>query len=495
MRACTSLQTLVATLWLGGALLPLEAQRPTDAEETRARIAEVRERRAGIRSFAGTQSVTMEAMGRTIRTGGPVWFRAPARLRLEMQSDMPTASSLTVFDGETTWTYQAAANMVARIDVAALRQEFPEENLVNNTTYDPFQGIDAGSLRFLREDVVDGEAVYLFRGESDGRAARMGMGQMAPDWMEISVGVADGLLRRLVAYRASGEEMMRGTSTIESTNTDLPDSLFLFEVPEGAQMMDMTASVRGMLAQQGAPKPPPVPARTPARAHSTPPPAGDFDVATILDELTAAREALTTWQGETRRDMQMMGTTVTQMGREWHGGEGRTRQEMTMSTAPGTTVSVQDSSVMWTWMPMMKIAQRIDRARVRAEEGEEEDDGTKPERFEGIVRDSVVVLGRESFEGTEVYRLAGPAQDLPKGLGLGEFGRVELRIGLADGLVRERIIFDAKGNEAMRVSRTGVQVDVDLPDSLFTFTPPEGAQVMDLTETVLNQVRQRRAQE
>jgi outer membrane lipoprotein-sorting protein len=74
-----------------------------------------------------------------------------------------------------------------------------------------------------------------------------------------------------------------------------------------------------------------------------------------------------------------------------------------------------------------------------------------------------------------------------------EFGKTTVWIAVADGLLRKTQTLNKEGEVAMTATRTDVEVNVDLPDSLFTFTPPEGVQVMDMTEMVLKKGREMRA--
>jgi outer membrane lipoprotein carrier protein len=51
----------------------------------------------------------------------------------------------------------------------------------------------------------------------------------------------------------------------------------------------------------------------------------------------------------------------------------------------------------------------------------------------------------------------------------------------ATGLLRQVMIVDFYGN-GNEVQLSNVETDVDLPQDMFTFTPPEGTQVEDNTQ-------------
>jgi len=447
-------------------------------------MAELERQREQVRSYRGTQSVTVTMMGQSIRSEGPVLFRSPNLMRLELTSSLPTGNSVSVLDGEKMWTHQPMTSMVVSIDVAALTEDFPQYE-TNNNLYLPFQGMKEESITFLRRDQMDGDEVYVFQAEPDETAKKVGMGQMAPAWAEIAAGVQDGLMRRMVGYRDSGDEMMRTQMTVHEVNVELPDSAFVFSVPEGAQVMDMTDMVRGMYSKMAGDE-------AGADTDTREAPEG-ADASSVIEEIEAAREAVTTHRYKATREMQMMGATVTYEVSAWLGEGGRSRQEMSTSMRPGTTITVSDSNVVWTYMPVMKMVQRLDSQALKEakEESREEEDSSAT--FEGMLKSSVVFIGKEMLNGEEVYVLEGlPPAGMQAMTGL-EFGKTTVWIAVADGLLRKTQTLNKQGEAAMTATRTEVEVNVDLPDSLFTFTPPEGIQVMDMTEMVIKKGREMRA--
>ena len=458
-----------------------EARRP-QAGAGPAKTAEMMEKlerqRARVESYRGSMAITIEAMGRSITSEGPMLFRRPDHLRFEMTAPPATGRITTVFDGNTSWTHHATGNLVSVIDVAALASDFPEYGN-RNSVYRPFQGLEGGSIRYIRSDRIDGEEVYVFQGKPDQTVAtKMSYGQAVPDWIEIAVAASDGLTRKLVAYRDTGAEMMKTEMVIDEVNVAIPDSAFVFSQPEGAQVMDMTETVRNLYAQAAAGE------LDGEDGEST----GGASAGSIIEEIEEARSAVTSYRAETERQMHMMGAMMTHNATEWHQGEERSRQEMTSSMMPGVTISIRDSGVMWTYMPAMKLVQRIDASRVKQELGENGDE-EKPETFHGMLKDSVIFVGMENLEGEEVYLLEGQSSGGMKALTGIEFGRIRAWIGVGDGLVRKKVVYDKQGEEVMVETRTNVEVNVDIPDSLFTFTPPEGVQVMDMTDGAIKAAR------
>ncbi|MEW6756017.1 MAG: tetratricopeptide repeat protein, partial [Candidatus Latescibacterota bacterium] len=440
-------------------------------------VERLQQQRAKVASYRGTMTMAMDVLGRQTSLQGTVQFRRPNLYRSEMEGPGAVGRTLSVTRGDTIWAHQSISNLVFVTDVGSLGREYPQYGSTSDPSQ-PFGGLARESLSYIRSDRIGEQEVSIFQGQADSTAARLGSGLPQPDWVEVWVGAADGLLRRRIDYRDPGTQMRRMELDVAAVNVPIPDSAFAFTPPPGAQVMDVTSSIRALLAGAASAAAPGAPAPAPP------------DVSAILTELEQARKAVTSYHANAVLQMRMMGTTVTQHLTEWE-QQGRSRQEMTGSLAPGVTITVGDSLVRWTYVPALSMVQRLDLQRLR-EASAEGRAAAGGESFEGMARDSVAFVGTEALDGVEVYRLKGPGPGaLQQQLGL-SFASVEMWLGKADGLVRKRVMYGTGGEEVMSETRTGVEVNVALPDTLFSFTPPPGVQVMDLTENVINQVRRLR---
>jgi outer membrane lipoprotein-sorting protein len=182
----------------------------------------------------------------------------------------------------------------------------------------------------------------------------------------------------------------------------------------------------------------------------------------------------------------MMGTVMTLQSTEWRRGK-QHRMETSGAVPAMATVSVGDGKVMWTYMPNLKTAQRMDLDRINEATGQP--GKIAPPSFYGIAIANVGYLGCEALAGEAVHVFEGAAPSLPAAISQLQPARIKVWIGAQDGVVRRQLGFDAQGKEVSSETRTGVQVDLPLPDSLFVFTPPEGIQVMDMTDTAIDMAR------
>ena len=76
--------------------------------------------------------------------------------------------------------------------------------------------------------------------------------------------------------------------------------------------------------------------------------------------------------------------------------------------------------------------------------------------------------------GRRFYQLVGR----PKSAG--PLGSVRAWIGQEDGLLYRVVLSDLRGMPSLAVDLSGVRLNLELDDALFTFTPPEGANIQDL---------------
>ncbi|MFH1006507.1 MAG: DUF2092 domain-containing protein, partial [Candidatus Latescibacterota bacterium] len=351
-------------------------------EKTRAMIEELDRKRERIRSYRASMTITMEVMGKPVTTNGAMLFKRPDRLRTETTGSMPASQSISVFDGKMNWTHQLQTNMVMKMDIERIKSEFPDYEL-NDNVFKPLQGLNKKSLRYIRSTSLNGEEVYVFQGDTGDMLSKLGYGQLEPAWIEVWVGTGDGLMRRMIMYRDTGKEMMTMETTIEAINPSIPDSTFVFTPPEGVPPVDMTDMILKMQRQ----------AKIKEAEEKEEGEVSKEKTEALMKAVKEKRKAVKSYQAQVTRQMQMMGTMITSHTTEWI-KEDKRRSEMTTSMVPGQTIMIIDSlGVMWTYMPQMKMAQKMDMRRVK-ETHKEEVEEEKCDTFYGMVKEAVRTVGK-----------------------------------------------------------------------------------------------------
>lgn len=211
----------------------------------------------------------------------------------------------------------------------------------------------------------------------------------------------------------------------------------------------------------------------------------------IIADLTAKAEAVKTLRADLKMTTSIMGQTMTMEGSVLAAAPDRSRMELTMDLGvmKMDQVVVSDGTTVWTYQPAMKSAHRIDIGKVAAETGIEQTPGQQgadlmrpfaglpPERIDRVRAEQIGDVRAHVFEGTP------EVPDLPQI----PFkpAKVELWVGSDDGLLRKVVMFDAQGREMISQVYENIEVDVEVPEDTFRFTPPQGVQVTDMTDSVI----------
>ncbi len=132
---------------------------------------------------------------------------------------------------------------------------------------------------------------------------------------------------------------------------------------------------------------------------------------------------------------------------------------------------VSDGTVEWQYAPSEKKAYRLSNAP--------EVPGPHRPFAEGKSFRFVERIGAEPeallrFEGAPLPTVV---QDSPVPI-----KTLRVDVGEQDGLVRELALLDAKDEVVLLQKYTAVEVNAELPEDSFTFTPPEGTSIEDLAQ-------------
>ena len=167
--------------------------------------------------------------------------------------------------------------------------------------------------------------------------------------------------------------------------------------------------------------------------------------------------------------------------------------EMDMGGMKMKQIIVSDGKTAWTYQPAMNMVTKIDMEKVKAES-----QGEMPEKigsdiskaFNGLTDGSISYVRSDTADGVKVSVFQGTpeikeAPNMPF-----KPAKIEIWVGDDDGLARKMIMYNDEGKEMMTQSYTNVKLNVPVDDSIFEFTPPEGAQVMDMTEGSMNMLKE-----
>jgi outer membrane lipoprotein carrier protein len=218
-----------------------------------------------------------------------------------------------------------------------------------------------------------------------------------------------------------------------------------------------------------------------------------------LADIESKMQDIKSYKVTMKMEMQMMGQTMTTDGKIAFKKPDKMRMTTTTSMMPGATQEMYSSGdIMWTYMPMMRMATKMDMKKLKAAGQNQSGIGANADitnPFKGIPEDKVnYVEEKDTDEGRayvfEAYPDLGGKmppgapehQMLPK--------KMVMWISADTGLPVKIIMIGENGNTMMEQDYSDFQINPEIDDSVFEFTPPEGVQVMDMTEGAMNMMQQ-----
>jgi outer membrane lipoprotein carrier protein len=198
------------------------AERPTLDEVVR-RVQETYERTGQVKAHF-SQTVVLKAMKKTEKEEGVFYFKKPKRMRWVYSK--PSAKEL-VINPQKAWLYVPADRIVYVQDA---------DSLFKSTV----------SVRFLAGiGKLKDDFKISFAGDKEAEKADSHLLELVPlrpeegvKKLQIAVNRESFQIMRVILYDPYGNVTTLAFSAIE-INKDLPDSLFIFKVPAGVDVMDM----------------------------------------------------------------------------------------------------------------------------------------------------------------------------------------------------------------------------------------------------------------
>ena len=219
----------------------------------------------------------------------------------------------------------------------------------------------------------------------------------------------------------------------------------------------------------------------------------DESVRKYITDIEKKTALVTSYQADLSITIEMMGKRVETKGTVIYKKPDKSKMEseMDMGTMKMKQVSYNDGTTRWIYQPDMKIASRIDIKKVAAETKggsmDQRSDISQP--FKGFQRDSITFIREDNTNKEKVLIFQG----IPEKSGLKMMNltpaKIEMWIGAGDGLCRRMILFNDEGKEMMTQSYENIRVNIEVNDSTFSFVPPEGIKVNDITDATIDMLK------
>ncbi len=233
--------------WLTGlgilvalSLLVSGCQDQLTAEEIVGKIKEVE---AGTEDAHAVVEFGLQAQGMDMEVVAELWEKKPNKLRAEVleASDADLVGATSVTDGQRVWMYHPGENEVVTGEVGELGSE--GERFLDPRQAIEFMGevtqwvLDTCTAKLVGQEVLDGIATYKLEfipNKDEGTKLPIPIGSKVTLWVE---------QERWIVLQAhfEGAALGQGQMHVRSFefNTGVPDDRFQFDIPEGAQVINV----------------------------------------------------------------------------------------------------------------------------------------------------------------------------------------------------------------------------------------------------------------
>lgn len=216
LTALTLLVLLVPILFVSGCAADLSAEEIAE---------QMQEKEASIQDYSYTMQVTSYFGNQTQESETRILQKKPDKTKAVTIEPEEETGTIVVSDGVFIWIYEPKTNTVTKM-------EMPETPILGETDYaeiiDEF--LNETDVSLLGAEEIDGRPTYLL----ESTLKEEGEGLRFTDGMKLWVDKETWMPLRYEIYDSGGDLMMELEIHDLEINKGIPDSEFVFEVPEGA---------------------------------------------------------------------------------------------------------------------------------------------------------------------------------------------------------------------------------------------------------------------
>lgn len=209
--------------------------------------------------------------------------------------------------------------------------------------------------------------------------------------------------------------------------------------------------------------------------------------AQVIAEITGKAEKIETYKVDMTMEMSMMGKMVATKTEITF----KEPEKMRMKSSFGGMKQemVSDGKTLWTYMPAMNMVGKIDMSStdspMTGAGAGMGSDITEP--FNGYPKEGLRYIETRIEDGVQVYVLEAIPPDLsemPEDNPMAQMmpKKIVLMISTASGLPHKTQMLTEDGTLMMQMKYSNFRINIPIDDSEFEFTPPPGAQIMDMTK-------------
>lgn len=223
----------------------------------------------------------------------------------------------------------------------------------------------------------------------------------------------------------------------------------------------------------------------------------------MLDEISSKTDSVTSYKVDMKMEAEIMGQSMLTEAQIAFKKPNKMHMKTETNVMGGMTQEIFTSGdIVWTYMPAMKMVMKMDMSKLEAEAPKDAGMGdnadiTKP--FKGFPEEKIKYLERKETDDGAVYVFEAvtgfedemPA-DMPADMPTSELlpEKLVFWISVDTGLPFKVVTLAKDGSVMTEQTYSNFRINIPIDDSEFEFTPPEGVQIMDMTEGAMNMMKQ-----
>ncbi|MBU2540804.1 MAG: hypothetical protein KJ593_02780 [Candidatus Omnitrophica bacterium] len=164
---------------------------------------------------------------------GKIKFKQPNLTKQETNlSFKGEKKDLLVSNGKVKWMYIPLIKIAFREDLKIIDREFQKKYGITSAY------VDMANIRYVKTDNFNGHQVCILEGMPNKLVKARD--SEAPYIIRVFIDAENGVVRKVSSYDKQGEEIMSQVFRNFEFNIRIPDDEFIFEPPEGTQVIDTT---------------------------------------------------------------------------------------------------------------------------------------------------------------------------------------------------------------------------------------------------------------
>lgn len=193
---------------------------------------------------------------------GNILFKREDKLKMEISMpNIPTATQLTISNGEIMWQYLPFLKVASKVDLSSLKRELGESYFVyvKEDISKPLNEAKEGSVRYLGKEKIGMEECFILEAEPREASSREISFTRFKVWIDIN----SGLEKRTVFYNSEGKEILSRSYENILVNIPIENKEFEFSPPEDIEVIDMTDETKRFMEKEKSPQEIPSPETSP----------------------------------------------------------------------------------------------------------------------------------------------------------------------------------------------------------------------------------------